>query len=138
MANKLKVATTSLAGCFGCHTTEAFVAAVQGPRNNGLDLNTNTDNGAGMGAFKTHTLRNIALTAPYMHDGRFKTLEEVVEHYNSGVKAHPNLDNALKQPNGQPIRLNLTTAEKASLVAFMRTLTDATIATNPKWTNPFK
>lgn len=126
------------AGCFGCHTTEAFVAAVPGPRNNGLDLNTSNDNGAGSGAFKTHTLRNIALTAPYMHDGRFKTLEEVVEHYNSGIKAHPNLDNVLKQPNGQPLKLNLTAAEKASLVAFMRTLTDATIATNTKWTNPFK
>lgn len=126
------------AGCFGCHTTEAFVAAVPGPRNNGLDINTNVDNGAGLGAFKTHTLRNIALSAPYMHDGRFKTLDEVVEHYNSGVKAHPNLDNALKQPNGQPIRLNLNAAEKNALVAFMRTLTDATIATNTKWSNPFK
>lgn len=73
-----------------------------------------------------------------MHDGRFKTLDEVVEHYNSGVKAHPNLDNALKQPNGQPIRLNLTAAEKTALVAFMRTLTYASIATNTKWSNPFK
>ena len=126
------------AGCFGCHTTEAFVSANNGPRNNGLDLNTTNDNGAGQGAFKTHTLRNIQLTAPYMHDGRFNTLEEVVEHYNSGVKAHPNLDNALKQPNGNPLRLNLTIAQKAALVAFMKTLTDQTIATNPKWGNPFK
>lgn len=126
------------AGCFGCHTTEAFVSANNGPRNNGLDLNTNDDNGAGRGAFKTHTLRNIELTAPYMHDGRFKTLEQVVEHYNSGVKAHPNLDNALRQPNGSPIQLNLTNAQKAALIAFMKTLTDPTIATNTKWSNPFK
>ena len=126
------------AGCFGCHTTEAFVSANNGPRNNGLDLNTTTDNGAGRGEFKTHTLRNIELTAPYMHDGRFKTLEQVVEHYNSGVKAHPNLDNALKTPNGTPIQLNLTNAQKAALVAFMKTLTDPTIATNTKWSNPFK
>ncbi len=126
------------AGCFGCHTTEAFVAANNGPRNNGLDANTSNDNGAGLGAFKAHTLRNIALTAPYMHDGRFNTLEQVVEHYNSGIKAHPNLDNTLKQPNGSPIQLNLTNAQKASLVAFMKTLTDPTIATNTKWSNPFK
>ncbi|MCU0321802.1 MAG: hypothetical protein MUE72_05255 [Chitinophagaceae bacterium] len=126
------------AGCFGCHTTEAFVAANIGPRNNGLDINTDKDNGAGQGRFKAHTLRNIALTAPYMHDGRFSTLEEVVEHYNSGIKAHPNLDNVLKQPNGNPIQLNLTTTQKASLVAFMKTLTDPTIATNQKWSNPFK
>lgn len=126
------------AGCFGCHTTEAFVSANNGPHNNGLDINTTNDDGAGRGQFKTHTLRNIELTAPYMHDGRFQTLEQVVEHYNSGVKAHPNLDNALKQPNGSPIQLNLTNAQKASLVAFMKTLTDPTIATNTKWSNPFK
>ncbi|HLD54280.1 MAG TPA: cytochrome c peroxidase [Sediminibacterium sp.] len=126
------------AGCFGCHTTEAFVSANNGPRNNGLDLNTTNDNGAGRGEFKTHTLRNIELTAPYMHDGRFKTLEQVVEHYNSGVKAHPNLDNALKTPNGTPIQLNLNNAQKAAIVAFMKTLTDPTIATNTKWSNPFK
>ncbi|MFY8026110.1 MAG: cytochrome-c peroxidase, partial [Sediminibacterium sp.] len=126
------------AGCFGCHTTEAFVSANNGPRNNGLDLNTNNDNGAGRGEFKTHTLRNIELTAPYMHDGRFKTLEQVVDHYNSGVKAHPNLDNALKQPNGSPIQLNLTNTQKAALVAFMKTMSDPTIATNTKWSNPFK
>lgn len=126
------------AGCFGCHTTEAFVSANNGPRNNGLDLNTTNDNGAGRGEFKTHTLRNIELTAPYMHDGRFKTLEQVVEHYNSGVKAHPNLDNALKTPNGTPIQLNLTNAQKAAIVAFMKTLTDPTIASNTKWSNPFK
>lgn len=126
------------AGCFGCHTTEAFVSANNGPRNNGLDINTTNDNGAGRGEFKTHTLRNIELTPPYMHDGRFQTLEQVVEHYNSGVKAHPNLDNALKTPNGTPIRLNLTNAQKAAIVAFMKTLTDPTIATNTKWSNPFK
>lgn len=126
------------AGCFGCHTTEAFVGPNNGPRNNGLDANTNNDQGAGQGRFKTHTLRNIALTAPFMHDGRFNSLEQVVEHYNSGVKAHPNLDNALKNPNGDPLRLNLTNAQKASLVAFLKTLTDPTIATNTKWSNPFK
>lgn len=90
------------------------------------------------GAFKTGTLRNIALTAPYMHDGRFATLEQVVEHYNSGVKAHPNLAPPLRRPDGQPQRLNLSEGQKAALVAFMRTLTDESVALNPKWSNPFK
>jgi cytochrome c peroxidase len=90
------------------------------------------------GAFKTHTLRNIELTAPYMHDGRFRTLEQVVEHYNSGVKNHPNLANALKDNNNNPQRLNLTVAQKAALVAFMKTLTDNSVATQAKWSNPFK
>lgn len=77
---------------------EAFVSAINGPWNNGLDLNINNDNRAGHGEFKTHTLRNIELTTPYMHNGIFKTLEKVVDHYNSGVKAHPNLNNTLSNP----------------------------------------
>jgi cytochrome c peroxidase len=135
------------AGCFGCHTTEAFVSLNVGPQNNGLDAISTTDLGAReafpqnlnlTGAFKTHTLRNIELTAPYMHDGRFRTLEQVVEHYNSGVKNHPNLANALKDNNNNPQRLNLTVAQKAALVAFMKTLTDNSVATQTKWSNPFK
>lgn len=133
-------------GCFGCHTTEAFISANPGPQNNGLDLSTPTDNGVGetfpleprfAGAFKTSSLRNIALTAPYMHDGRFQTLEEVVEHYNSGVKAHPNLAPALKDQGGNPIKLNFTDAQKKALVAFLRTLTDETLKTNEMYSNPF-
>jgi cytochrome c peroxidase len=133
--------------CFGCHTTEAFVSANPGPQNNGLDAISTADLGAGevftnnpifVGRFKTSTLRNISLTAPYMHDGRFKTLEEVVEHYNSGIKAHPTLAPALTNPNGTPVRLNLTAAQKSALVAFMQTLTDNAVATNPKWSNPFR
>ena len=134
-------------GCFGCHTTEAFVSANPGPQNNGLDLATATDNGAGetfpgqprfAGAFKTTSLRNVAIRAPFMHDGRFKTLEEVVEHYNSGIKAHPNLAPALKDGDGNPVKLNFTAEQKQALVAFLKTLTDASVSTNPMWSNPFK
>ncbi len=133
--------------CFGCHTTEAFINDVPGPANNGIDAVSTTDLGAGetfpqlaifKGRFKTSTLRNIAQTAPYMHDGRFKTLEEVVEHYNSGIKNHPTLGNALKDANGNPIRMNMTAAQKAALVAFLKTLTDTGVATEEKWSNPFK
>ena len=131
--------------CFGCHTTEAFISANPGPQNNGLDITT-TDEGAGgvfnnpifEGRFKTTSLRNIELTAPYMHDGRFATLEEVVEHYNSGVQNHPTLSPALKDENGNPVRLNFNETEKAALVAFLKTLTDNSVALEEKWSNPFE
>jgi cytochrome c peroxidase len=115
--------------------------------NNGLDLSTTADQGAletfvgqprFAGAFKTPSLRNIELSAPYMHDGRFKTLDQVIEHYNSGVQAHPNLAAPLKDVNGNPIRLNLTQAQKSALLAFLKTLTDRSVESNPMWSTPFK
>jgi cytochrome c peroxidase len=131
--------------CFGCHTTEAFISANPGSQNNGLDLVT-TDPGAGTtfpnnpifdARFKTSSLRNIELTAPYMHDGRFTTLEEVVEHYNSGIQAHPTLSAALTDANGDPVQLNFTTTEKSALIAFLKTLTDSSIASDVKYSDPF-
>jgi cytochrome c peroxidase len=132
--------------CFGCHTTEAFVSANPGPQNNGIDALSTTDLGAGgvfsnpifVGRFKTTSLRNIELTPPYMHDGRFETLEEVVEHYSSGIQAHPTLSPALTDENGNPVRLNFTASEKAALVAFLKTLTDPTVANEVKWSDPFE
>ncbi len=130
------------ARCAVCHGTETFTS--NQARNNGLDLvyadqgkGAITGNTADNGKFKSSTLRGIELSAPYMHDGRFATLEAVVEHYNSGVKAHPNLDPQLRNPNGTPRQLNLTAAQKASLVAFLKTLTDTGIATDVKYSNPF-
>lgn len=131
--------------CFGCHTTEAFVSANPGPQNNGLDAESTTDLGAGgvftnpifVGRFKTSTLRNIERTAPYMHDGRFATLEEVVEHYNSGIQAHPTLAPALTNTDGTPVQLNFSEEEKAALVAFLKTLTDTSLESDIKWSDPF-
>ncbi|MGN6643241.1 MAG: cytochrome-c peroxidase [Verrucomicrobiota bacterium] len=137
------------ATCAACHGTENFVP---GPalNNNGLEFpymdkgvgaitgNTNDD-----GKFKVPSLRNIALTAPYMHDGRFTNLEQVVEFYNSGVVDNPNLSAPLRlpPPPGQTVgpvrRLNLTQQQKDSLVAFLRTLTDPNLATDPKYSDPF-
>jgi cytochrome c peroxidase len=133
-------------GCVACHSTEAFINAPGGPTNNGLDLETVADRGAGevfpapqfQGAFKVPSLKNIAITAPYMHDGRFQTLEEVVEHYNSGVKSHPNLAPQLKDPKGNPRRLNLTPQQKADLVAFLQTLTDEPMRSDPMYSDPFR
>ena len=131
------------ATCAACHGTDNFVP---GPNinNNGLE-NPYVDKGLGgitgrpqdEGLFKVPSLRNIGLTAPYMHDGRFVTLEEVVEFYNSGVVNHPNLSPPLRGPGGLPLRLNLSVAQKAALVAFMQTLTDTTIATDQKYSDPF-
>lgn len=128
--------------CSRCHTSDVFVG--DAARNNGLDA-VITDLGLGAttgreqdnGKFKTGSLRNVELTAPYMHDGRFETLEEVIEHYNSGVQNSPTLDNRLER-NGRAIRMNLTETEKDALVAFLRTLTDNDFITDEKYSNPFK
>ena len=132
-------------GCYNCHTTEAFVSVNSGPKNNGLDLVSTNDFGVFetfaannfKGAFKIPTLRNIAIGAPYMHDGRFKTLQEVIEHYNSGVKNHTNLSSFLKDANGNSQQLNLTDEQKSALIDFLKTLTDPDIMHNVKWSDPF-
>ena len=117
------------------------------PDNIGLDDNINVpDNGWGAylgveslyGHFKTPSLRNIELTAPYMHDGRMATLEEVVEHYSTQVKPHPYLSAHMKDSQGNPRHLNLTEEEKAALVAFLKTLTDYELITDEKFSNPFR
>ncbi len=123
------------------------VFMLDAPANNGLDADPNgEDNGVGdvqgdaqqNGDFKSPSLRNVAQTGPYMHDGRFETLEQVVEHYDSGVQDHPNLDPRLRNPQGQPQRLNLSEAERLALVAFMETLTDDALATDPRFDDPFR
>lgn len=117
------------ADCFHCHGGTLFTS--QSFANNGLELAADdigrmavTQNAADHGKFKTPSLRNIARTAPYMHDGRFATLEEVVEHYNSGVRRSVTLDpNLAKHPEAG---MQLTSQEKGDLVAFLKTLTDET------------
>lgn len=132
-----------IGGCAPCHGSETFTAPQE--KNNGLDLTTVdrgfgavTNNTALDATFKSGSLRNIELTAPYMHDGRFTTLEQVVEHYSSGVKNHPNLSPQLKLPNGQPRLTNLSAPDKAALVAFLKTLTDVNVTADVKYSNPFK
>jgi cytochrome c peroxidase len=129
--------------CAACHGTDNFVP---GPaiNNNGLEF-PYVDRGLGAitglpqdnGKFKVPSLRNIELTAPYMHDGRFTNLEQVVEFYNSGVVNNPNLSPPLRTPNGGVLRPNWTAAQKAALVAFLKTLTDTNLAADPKLSDPF-
>ncbi len=132
------------ATCALCHLTDNFVQT-GGIDNNGLEFPF-VDKGIGgitgvatdEGKFKVPSLRNIELTAPYMHDGRFTNLEQVVEFYNSGVVFNANLTPPLRAAGGNSaLRLNLTTAQKAALVAFLKTLTDTNLATDVKLSDPF-
>ncbi|MGB0427547.1 MAG: cytochrome-c peroxidase [Flavobacteriales bacterium] len=95
-----------------------------------------TGNSADRGKFKVTSLRNIELTPPYMHDGRFKTLEEVVNHYNEGLNSSPTLNLALKDVYDKG-GLALSDQDKADLVSFLKTLTDNKLTTNPAYSNPF-
>jgi cytochrome c peroxidase len=127
--------------CASCHLPgqDAHFATVA-PANNGLDADFKTaDGGVGditldgrdIGRFRSPSLRNVERTAPYMHDGRFDTLEKVIDHYSKEVQPHPNL-------NPQMRRLNFTESEKAALVAFLKTLTDHQFLTDPKFSDPFQ
>jgi cytochrome c peroxidase len=134
MGLELFTAKDSKAKCGNCHTGELFnTNSSWGLENIGLDSNPTDHNGR----FKVPSLRNIAVTAPYMHDGRLKTLEEVVDHYDHGIQMNSWLSWHLRDYNG-PIRLNLTDLEKKALVAFLKTLTDEQFLKDPKYSDPFK
>jgi len=122
------------ADCFHCHGGPLFQS--QGFANNGLDA-VFADAGRGAvtgrewdkGRFAVPSLRNVELTGPYMHDGRFKTLEEVVAHYCTGVKRSATLDpNLAKHPDGG---VPLTEPEQKALVAFLKTLTEESLRPEP-------
>ena len=137
-------------GCAMCHAPPTF--NMHKSFNIGLDAKSKD---AGLGAlgrksndpftpsnhgkFKPSSLRNIALTAPYMHDGRFKTLEKVVEHYSSGVHSHKNLGLAVEpDKTGKPTSgFRYSKREKAALVAFLKTLTDAQFISDSRFSDPF-
>jgi cytochrome c peroxidase len=130
------------ADCEHCHTGDNFENDQY--MNNGLDAGVDqtdigrenvTTNAIDKAKFKVTSLRNIELTAPYMHDGRFNTLEEVVDHYNSGLKGSPSIDPALEATRGTGLRL--TDQDKQDLVAFLKTLTDQSLINNSEYASPF-
>ena len=141
--------------CIDCHSqflTSGFTAQLDGFSNNGLDgegslkpgLSEVTGKPEHKGFFKTPTLRNIAVTAPYMHDGRFNTLEEVLDHYNGGIKPSETLspliieaDNIENNPDSK-ISLNLTETEEKAIIAFLHTLTDEAFLNDERFSDPFK
>lgn len=131
------------AECGHCHNAPLFT--VNQYFNNGIDsvgslvefkdkgLGAITNNPFDNGKFRAPSLRNIALTAPYMHDGRFQTLEEVVDHYNEGAHFADNIDPLIRTRG-----LGLTDEQKNALVAFMHALTDTSFVNNPAYQNPFE
>lgn len=94
-----------------------------------------TDKPSDRGRFKVPSLRNVEVTGPYMHDGRFHTIHQVIEHYNWSVRPHPNLDPRLEDfaANG----MALPEVEKNALVKFLMTLTDRELLSDPRFSNPF-
>lgn len=118
------------AGCAACHLPPTFSLALDS-ESNGLDAGQTT-------IFKAPSLKSVALTGPYMHDGRFRTLDQVVEHYASGVQDGPVLDPRLRVSGGGPRRLTLTAEDKAALAAFLRTLTDSPLARDRRFADPFR
>ena len=127
--------------CFHCHgspnnplwTDNIF-------HNNGLDTEF-TDLGLGVvtgdpndnGKFRSPSLRNLAFTAPYMHDGRFNTLDEVIDHYSEGLKSSPTIDPLMKRVNEGGVQL--TPQDKADLKAFLLSLSDPSFINNPAFQN---
>lgn len=136
--------------CFHCHIDLTYLTManqIKMVANNALDsvatLDDFADKGLGVitgnpndnGRFKIPTLRNVALTAPYMHDGRFATLEQVVNHYSDSLKYSPNVDPLMEFIHQRGP--HLSAPEKQKLIAFLHALTDTTFVNNPAVQNPF-
>ncbi len=123
--------------CESCHKEPLFTDNTF--RNNGLSLNNYlrdvgrmkiTNNQSDSLKFKVPTLRNIARTYPYMHDGRFYSLSEVIEHYRKGIQMSATLDSLLIN------RITMTDVEKRDLINFLKTLTDTAFLKNPRFAEP--
>ena len=111
-------------GCAGCHQPPTF-ALDPNSRSNGLDQGETQ-------IFKSPSLKNVALSGRFMHDGRFSSLEQVLAHYATGIQAGPARDNRL--PVGG---IGMTAQEQADIVAFLQTLTDTTLNTDTRFSRPF-
>jgi cytochrome c peroxidase len=133
--------------CNQCHMTGNFFTPQA--MNNGLAQMHPMDSGffavtgnvADVGKFKVPSLRNVAMTSPYMHDGRFASLMDVINHYDHGVVAQPTLDERVTEEltiGGTPYQLQLSHTEKEALVAFLHTLTDSTLLLDPRYSDPFE
>jgi len=131
------------ADCFHCHVEASGLFTDEQFHNNALDPEPFADLGHGSvtgdpfdnGKFKTPTLRNIMLTAPYMHDGRFSTIEEVLDHYNDGGHPSSTVDPFMKFTDPD-ITLELSPQKRAQIIAFLNTLTDMEFVENPAFGDP--
>lgn len=128
--------------CFHCHGSDKNPLWTDNIfHNNGLDSNPSdeglaevTGNASDHGKFKSPSLRNLKFTSPYMHDGRFETLEEVINHYSEGLKDSPTIDPLMKKVKSGGV--NLSTADKADLKAFLLSLSDDSFISNPDFQEP--
>jgi len=133
--------------CNGCHKVEIpglYNFSGGGFINIGLDEEyadngryNVTNNPWDRGGFKVPDLRNVALTAPYMHDGRFATLDQVLDHYSHGIANHPNLDFRLRNSEGNAASMNISDQEKAAIIAFLNTMTDYSMISCKSFSDPF-
>ncbi len=150
--------TSAQYNCVSCHTSISAGQNIDfggGVYGGGIDDSTrqfaaniglsSTDNGieevskraADKGMFKIPDLHNVALTAPYMHDGRFNTLDDVLEHYSHGILPNANLDNRLKTANGAAKVMNIPDGDKRAIIAFLNSLTSTKSIGEPMYSNPF-
>ena len=116
-------------GCGSCHQPPTFALSANS-KSNGLDAGETT-------IFKSPSLKNVGLAGRFMHDGRFSTLAQVLAHYATGIRAGAALDNRLPA-GGLATTIGLTSTEQADIVAFLGTLTDSTLLTDARFTDPFK
>lgn len=119
------------AACAGCHLPPSFALNLDS-RSNGLDFGEIT-------VFKSPSLKSAGTSLHFMHDGRFSSITEVIEHYNSGIESGPALDVRLRNPADAtlPLRLNLSDGDKLALEAFIFSLTDTSIMTDARFSDPF-
>lgn len=133
--------------CNSCHQVQSptgYLFSGGGFANIGLDpvyedegLSETTNNTSDAGKFKIPSLRNVELTGPYMHDGRFESLEEVIEHYNTGMSSNENLDFRLRDAQGNPRLMDISKSETRAIIAFLKTLTDYEMISSPAYSDPF-
>jgi cytochrome c peroxidase len=140
-AAELRGLTVLRQHCAPCHGGELFTD--ESFRNNGLDQSFPRDSGRAQitrspldaGRFKVPSLRNVARTAPYMHDGRFATLEQVLDHYDRGVQESATLDPGLRRPRALP-GIALSAQQRQDVLAFLHSLTDEEFLRNPQLAKP--
>jgi cytochrome c peroxidase len=137
----LEIFFSEAGDCFHCHSGPMFMNYLF--HNTGLDSISDSGSGheaiSGMpyhrGSFKTPTLRNVAVRGPYMHDGRFQTLREVIDFYSDGMHANENLD-PIFQKYGPVQRLNLNEQDKLALISFLEALTDPVFLSDENFSAP--
>lgn len=117
------------AGCIRCHVPPSF-GLIKESKSIGLDEGETT-------VFKSPSLRNVTITGPWFHDGRFDDLDDVLLHYAQQIKLGPSLDSMLIQSNGSPERIALNNEKRANIISFLHTLTDTSLISDERWSNPF-